>query len=240
MSDIRLRDFLVEGSVIRTKHYDNSNWVTNIVYNINEDYIEIDIGLEKDYVDNLIMVGDTMKCKYTSNENEYSLIGWVSRIKADFPQSITIKVHEIEEFDNKRSSYRYDVYLCSIIKEKSEDEKGIFSILTNISRTGAAFIVKENLDNQLQRSDMKQKSFFFEIYISPEKKLNFTGSVKRKTNNIRGIEYGIQIDDISINNEKILNDFIDELENKDKEIYNKRSSFWSKNSKYKGMGGSDG
>ncbi|GAE90234.1 type IV pilus assembly PilZ [Acetivibrio straminisolvens JCM 21531] len=38
--------------------------------------------------------------------------------------------------------------------------------------------------------------------------------------------------DIDLQNEKILNELIDELEKKDKEFYNKRSSFWSKNSKY--------
>jgi len=34
-----------------------NNWVTNVVYAINEDWIEVDIGLEKDYIDNIIMIG---------------------------------------------------------------------------------------------------------------------------------------------------------------------------------------
>jgi len=63
--------------------------VTNVVYAINEDWIEVDIGLEKDYIDNIIMIGDTMRCKYSTDEYEFMLIGWVTKIKLEEPQSIT-------------------------------------------------------------------------------------------------------------------------------------------------------
>ncbi|MFZ5988695.1 MAG: PilZ domain-containing protein [Bacillota bacterium] len=234
MDNVKLREFLCEGSIVRTKHCNTSNWVTNVIYAINEDYIEIDIGLEKDYVDNIIMVGDTMKCKYTSGDYEYTLIGWVTRIKVDFPQSLTIKIHDIEKFTNKRESYRYDVYLCSVIKLNKNDSKGIFAIMINISQGGAAFVVKEDLESQLGIGDTLKEEIktYFEVYITPKKQLCFEGVIRRKSSNEKGIEYGVKIIDLDIGNEKVLNGFIDELEKKDKEFYNKRSSFWSKNSKY--------
>ncbi|OPZ85479.1 MAG: PilZ domain protein [Firmicutes bacterium ADurb.Bin419] len=234
MESARLREFLGEGTIIRTKHCSSSTWVTNVIYAINEDYIEIDIGLEKDYIDNMIMIGDTMKCKYASDEYEVTLIGWVTRIKADFPQSITIKVHDIEKFANKRNSYRFDVYLCSVIKVKRFEEKGIFAILTNLSRTGAAFVIKEEIEKELGIEDTTKKETVcvFEVYVSPEKQILFEGTIQRKCDNDRGKEYGVKITDIDLKSEKVLLELLEELEKKDKEFYNKRSSFWSKHSKY--------
>jgi len=234
MTNIKLRSFLSEGNIIRTKHCNSSNWVTNYIYAINEDYIEIDIGLEHNYLENIIMVGDTMKCKYTTDEREYMLIAWVSRIKAEYPQSITIKVHEVSEFDNKRDSYRYDVYLCSVIRPKNNDGKGIFAVLVNMSRTGAAFVVKEELEKQINvdGSVPQETECDCEIYISATEKISFNGIFKRKNSNEKGFEYGVKVTNIDNESRKIYDKFIDELENKDKEFYNKRSSFWSQHSKY--------
>jgi len=238
MEGIKLREFLHEGAIIRTKHCNSSSWVTNVVYSINDDYIEIDIGLERDYIQNIIMIGDTIKCKYTSDDYEFTLRGWVTRINLDIPQSITIKIHDIERFVNKRDSYRFDVYLASVIKLKNSDEKGIFAILTNISHTGAAFTVKEDLEKELGITfpEDNERTFIFVIYISPEKQITFEGTLKRKCDNEKGKEYGVRITDIDIENEKVLVEFLEKLANKDKEFYNKRSGFWSKNSKYK-LGG---
>ena len=234
MESVKLREFLGIGTVIKTKHCHSSSWVTNVVYAINDDYIEIDIGLEKDYIDNIIMIGDTIKCKYTSEEYELILVGWIKRINADFPQRITIKVHEIEKFVNKRDCYRFDVYLCAIIKRNRSEEKGIFALMTNISHTGAAFVVKEELDKQLGISDTKENEDIccFEIYVSPDRQINFEGIISRKSENERGKEYGAKITDIDIKSEKVLSELLEELEKKDKEFYNKRSSFWSQHSKY--------
>jgi len=231
---MKLRDFLSEGSIIRTKHCNSSNWVTNVVFAINEDWIEIDIGLEKDYIENIIMIGDTMRCKYTNDEYEFTLIGWVTKIKLDEPQSITIKIHDVEKFANRRGNYRYDIYLCSVIKKSKNDKNGVFAIMTNLSQGGAAFVAKEDIEKELEGAQNSQgeKNFYFEVFINPKKQMCFVGTVKRKSNSAKGFEYGVKILDIDLQNEKILNELIDELEKKDKELYNKRSSFWSKNSKY--------
>lgn len=233
MSMERLRDFIIEGAVIRTKLNDCPNWVTNVVYSINDEYIEIDIGLEKDYIDNIIMTGDTIKCKYTTEEFEYTLVGWVTRIRTEFPQSLTIKVHDMVKFENKRDSYRFDVYLSSVVKMNSTDKKGIFAILTNISKTGAAVMVREEVEKTLGIEINPDQTFkvYIETYITPQNILIFEASVIRKIPREKGFEYGLKFSDMDIDNERKLIEFINELEGQDKEIYNKRSSFWSKNSK---------
>ena len=223
--DIRLGDFLDKGSIVRTKHCESPNWVTNVVYGLNDESIEIDMGLEKNYIENIIMIGDTMKCKYTTSDHEYTVTGWVSKISTGCPQSITIKVQRIERFDNKRDSYRYDVYLSSVVKVKREDGKGIFSILTNISLTGAAFIVRENIGKLLNfdESTLDSKIVTIEAYISPERIIVFEGEIVRKCDRDKGVEYGVRIFDMDMDNEKQLNGFINELAIRDKEFYNKRS-----------------
>lgn len=236
MSDIKLRDFLTEGAIIRTKLCDSHSWSTNVVYAINDEYIEIDIGLEKNYIDNFIMTGDTIKCKYATDHSEYTLIGWVTRIKSDFPQSITIRVHQIESFENNRDSYRYDVYLSATVKMGKDDKKGIFAIVTNISHTGVAFITREDLwkgANLQAGPDPNQNvCMYVDVYISPERFFTFEGVLVRKSAREKGIEYGVRYVDMEVESEKFLNVLLEELANKDKEFYNKRSGFWSKNSKY--------
>ena len=234
MESLKLQEFLDIGTVIKTKHCSSCSWVTNVVYSISDDYIEIDLGLEKDYIQNVIMIGDTIKCKYASEDYEFILVGWITRINADFPQRIVIKVHEMVKFENKRDSFRFDVYLCAIIKRSYSEEKGIFALLTNISHTGAAFVVNEELDIQFSISNKKENEaiYYFEIYVSPERQINFQGKIRRKSEAERGKEYGVKITDIDIKSEKVLSELLEELEKKDKEFYNKRSSFWSQHSKY--------
>ena len=127
------------------------------MFSFNSDSIEIDIGLEKDYIENIIMIGDTMRCKFTADAYEYTMLGWVSKIKLEPPQSITIKIHEVEKFLNNRKSNRYDVYLCAVIKNSKYDEKGVFAIVVNLSNTGVAFVVKEDLEKQLNEEGTLKK-----------------------------------------------------------------------------------
>lgn len=238
VEDVMLNEFLIEGKIIKTKHYNSNNWVNNVIYSFNRDSIEIDIGLEKDYIENIIMIGDTMRCKYTADTYEYTLTGWVSKIKLEDPQSITIKIHEIEKFSNKRKSYRYDVYLCAIIKKNKNAEKGIFAIIVNISNVGVAFVVKEDLEKELERELGKEgtlgekQNCFLELYTTPKDKVCFEGIIKGKNSNQKGNKYGVEITNIDTENKKVLDEFIYTLEKKDKEFYNKKDSFWSKHSKY--------
>lgn len=229
MGKTKLSDFLIVGAIIRTQLSGCTKWVTNLIQNISEDCIEIDIGLEKDYLDNLIMIGDTLKCKYDSGNMEYSLTGWITKINLQEPQSITLRIHEVDAFENARDSYRYDVYLSAAVKEIREEGKGTFAVLTNISRTGAAFIVKDELEQIV----LGQDKVYLEVYISSGKEFRSEGLLLRKLKKSKGVEYGLKFINIQPDAGKVLEEFLNELANKDKEIYNKRSGFWSKNSQLK-------
>ncbi|MDQ2086799.1 PilZ domain-containing protein [Herbivorax sp. ANBcel31] len=234
LDKVILSEFLNEGNIIKTKHYNSNNWVSNLIFSFDRDSIEIDIGLEKDYIENIIMIGDTMQCKYTTDDFEYTLLGWVNKIKLDNPQSITIKVHDVDRFSNKRKSYRYDVYLCSVIKKKKDDEKGLFGIVVNVSIDGVAFIAKEYLKEQIDKNGLlqEQEKYFFELYTTSKDKICFEGVIKRQKPSDKGNKYGVEITHIDISDKRMYSKFIDQLEEKDKEFYNKKNSFWSKHTKY--------
>ncbi|KNY24867.1 PilZ domain-containing protein [Pseudobacteroides cellulosolvens] len=226
-----LGKYLKVGSIIKTKIDASPAWITNIVYSISDDFIQVNIGLEKNYIENLIMIGDTVKCKYTSNEIEIMFIGWVTKIHMDNPQRITIKVHQLNVFDNKRDYARYDVYLSAVIRKDRENKNGVFAILTNISKAGAAFIVRESID--LDQDYLKDSILYFEVNLTRERTFTFEGSFVRCDIKEKGIEYGVKYDYIEPLSIILLEEFLTELANEDKEFYNKRSGFWSKNSKMK-------
>lgn len=234
MDGKKISDLLKDGYIIRTKHLDNSDWVTNVIYAVDDDCIEFDIGFDKSYINNLIMVGDSMKCKYGTVLHEYMLEGEVSKIKEDFPQSITVKVKNISKFSNNRKSIRYDVYLCSVVKVKGyEDCKGIFAIMVNVSAAGAAFVLHEEIEKTLgiEERPLDEVIAIFEIYVSPKSQIIFEGKIKRKNKSGKGIEYGVLIANIDGKNKKALNELISTFENKDKDLYDSSKSYWKRNSK---------
>lgn len=230
--DEKLSEILKEGEIIRTRHCQAYNWITNIVLGIDEKCIEIDIGIEKEYIDNIVMIGDTMNCKYTSKEREYMLVGWVSDVKPDFPQKLTIRIHNVYSYPNKREAYRYDVYLCSVIKKDKDEKRGVFAIMTNISLGGAAFTTRKDIGDEFSNPEVEKNNLIFDVFVSNTIQISFEGSIKRKTQTSKGIEYGIMIEKINYEDEENLYKYISSLENKDKEFHKNKQSYWNKNSKY--------
>ncbi|MDP4181229.1 MAG: PilZ domain-containing protein [Bacillota bacterium] len=235
MKDNSIRDYLNEGSIIKTRLNNSRAWTTNIVYSLSNDMLELEIGLEKNYINSIIMVGDTIECRYTTDDVEINIVGWVSRINNKYPQRLVIKIHQADLFENKRDCNRYDVYLSTIIKLKQSQKRGIFAILTNISKVGAAFIVNESFEKSLKvsKSYLDENNLYFEVNITLEKSFKFKGSIIRMLTKEKGIEYGIKFIDMEPSSRLMLEQLLTELANEDKEFYNKRSGFWSKNSKMK-------
>jgi hypothetical protein len=233
MDNNLLEKYLNVGSIIRTKLDHSPIWVTNIIYSISKDFIEVDIGLEKSYVENIIMIGDTIKCKYTSDEAELMFIGWITRIHTDHPQRITIKVHQFNCFENKRDYTRFDVYLSAVIKIGRNPQNGVFAILTNISKAGAAFMLRESVEKSMgvDGDYIGNNTFNFEVNLSLERVFTFEGNIVRIDMKEKGIQYGVKYAYIEPHSMLMLEQFLTELANEDKEFYNKRSGFWSKNSK---------
>jgi len=53
-----------------------------------------------------------MRCKYSTDEYEFMLIGWVTKIKLEEPQSITIKIHDVERFATDVTTTD-TIYICA-------------------------------------------------------------------------------------------------------------------------------
>ncbi|HEY9062340.1 MAG TPA: PilZ domain-containing protein [Pseudobacteroides sp.] len=234
MDNNLLEKYLKVGSIIKTKIENSPAWVTNIIYSLSDDFIEVDIGLEKSYLENIIMIGDTIKCKYTSDSIELMFIGWITNIHTAHPQRLTIKVHQVNCFNDKRDYTRFDVYLSAVIRKDKYPPNGVFAILTNISKAGAAFLVRENIEKSIGVDDnFINSTFNFEVNLSFERIFTFDGSIVRVEPREKGMEYGVKYDYIDPHGILLLEQFLTELANEDKEFYNKRSGFWSKNSKMK-------
>lgn len=235
MDNNLLEKYLKVGSIIKTKIEISPAWVTNIIYSVSVDCIEVDVGLEKSYIENFVMIGDTIKCKYTSGDVELMFIGWITNIHIDHPQRLTIKVHQVNCFENKRDYTRFDVYLSAVIRKEKNPSNGVFAILTNISKAGAAFLLRESIEKSMDidKNFIKNNTFNFEVNLSLERIFTFEGSIVRIDTKEKGIEYGVKYDYIDPHSALLLEQFLTELANEDKEFYNKRSGFWSKNSKMK-------
>ncbi len=231
MSDPNLLNFLHDGNIIRTRLGNSMNWITNIVLSINGDSFEIDMGLEKEYIGAEITKGQIIRCKYTVNNIEYMFEGAVANIKTDFPQAISIITQHVDVYNNNRDSCRYDVNLSSVIKAGGKNDKGVFAILVNISHTGAALVLKENIESMFKiKADKLEKiTFWIDVYISPELYFSFESRVVRKKTLENGIEYGLRIINISAEDEKKQNKLLSDLANQDKEFYNKQSRLRSSN-----------
>lgn len=235
--DVKLMDIIKSGAAIKTKHCHSTFWVNNVVLNVNEKFIEIDIGLDSQYLKTIVMVGDTIQCKYNVDEGEYVFLGWITNIDLESPQRISIRIHDVDFYKNAREYFRYNVYVASVIKQNLNDKSGIFAVMINISSGGAAFLIKKDILEELfkLRIDDNRENFIFEIYISKDQVFRFKGKILRKTPRDKDIEIGVKLLYIDKENNVILESFIKELENENKEDYNKKSSFWTKNSKfYKG------
>ena len=231
MYEINISSFLKKGDNIKVKHDDFPSWIINTVYSLNDDLKEIDIDFDEKYIENQVMIGDIVNIKYNKEEYEYFILGWVSKIKDDESKKLSVKVHSIEKHFNKRKSKRYDVYL-SMVAKNNQDNKGVFGIVINISKDSVGFVVNDQLLKKDGKDKNKEALFNFEVFISANRSVSFEAVILRESKREKGIEYGARMKRINDENSIILNEFIYELENKNREYYNKRDSYWSKHSKY--------
>jgi c-di-GMP-binding flagellar brake protein YcgR len=231
---IKLSDVVKPGEILKTKQSQSNCWENNLILDINDDCKQIELAMERDNLKYILMVGDTVKCKYYIEDREYILKGWITKIYGGLPLKVKIKIHDIDLFRNQRAYFRYDVYLSSVIKRKNSEENGIFAVMVNISNGGCALALKKDISEEFKLSEKESLNeiYFFEVYIKNDITLVFQGEIVRRIRKSRGIEYGVKFVDLDTKNSIKLEKFIEELENENKELYNSKSSFWTKNSKY--------
>ncbi|MCX7749566.1 MAG: PilZ domain-containing protein [Clostridia bacterium] len=134
---------LKEGATIGTRIIPDGIWHQNIVYKIENHTVYT--SLLESYLENIIMVGSPIIIKLPLEYFEYLYEGTVTEIQPNYPGYVAITIKKAEELVNTRAFPRYDVCLGTDIKSPLNDNI-IFSVVSNISLSGMAFVSKETYD----------------------------------------------------------------------------------------------
>ena len=178
-----VKDFLEKGATIKTKLVNSKDWIKNTVISIDEAGNEFEIELKKKYIEDIIMIGDSIKVECQLEENNYILDGWITNISINKNESINIRVFAMQKVENNRKGERYDSYYGAMIRNAIAPE-GIFGVVTNMSEGGLAFVAKDMF--------VVGEKMHISVFIDPEKVLEVKGEVVRKNENKKGFEYGVQ------------------------------------------------
>jgi len=208
MENIDLNSIISSGALIRTK-FDKTEWISNVTYKVFDSIIQIE--LTQDYVNKLVMVGDTVKCKVSTSLTEYVLDGIVDNIEIEKSKTMSIRILNINKFENARQNNRYDAYIIS--KITINREPAIFSVVTSLSTSGISVLSKSELPNN---SDA-----FVEVFVDSGNTIRFYGNIVRKSLTENGYEYGIKFKQLDQQNEDMLVNVLSEYKSKEEGLLKK-------------------
>ena len=206
--NIVLENIISSGSIIRTKH-SKSEWISNVVYKVYNNYLQVE--LTQDYINNLILVGDEVTCKFFGSKAEFMLDGIVSDINISISKLLTIFVTNINMFQNFRSYHRYDTYIISRITLSKNIQ--VFCIVTSISSSGISILSK--LDFPIT------SEAFAEVFIDSGNVLRFSGEIVRKTVTENGFEFGVKFLELEKEAQQMLDEVLSQLKEKDNNLIKK-------------------
>jgi len=193
MEEIKINEILQRGYQIKTQVQDGRDWIVNSVVNIYEN--EIEIIFDDRYLNELILVGDTMKLTYKIDEWEYIIDAWITGIKIDPNKIIILKVTNIKKINNLRKDERYSVNYGALIYGENSDE-GLFGVITNISVSGLGFVTRENfvVGERIRIS-----------ILLPDNSFIIDAEIVRTSESAKGTEYGVRF---TIDSEKTTNEIV--------------------------------
>ncbi len=227
MENIKLKDVLKSGDIVRTRKRGEKKWNTNIAFNVKNDELVLDAGINEEYYKS-IKVGDKVECKVTLDKFEYTIEANVTDMASTPMQTMTLNIKEIKKYDNLRKESRHFVYLFALIRQNEEDRDPIFSVITDISKGGVAVLINDR--NSMERENISvHDRVYFEVSLEDQRKIKFEGIIKREKKTKSSIEYGVQISDIDNDNRKVLDDYVDELKNTDDEFQQLKQEIWEYN-----------
>jgi hypothetical protein len=161
------------------------------------------MSLINSYLENIIMLGSNLVIKYANEYFEYISEGVVCEIAADETPYIVLQINKSEEVINTRAFPRYDIYLASNIKPFGSPAS-LFSIVTNVSLSGMAFISKYEFDYSEENE--------IDILIPGQQKIYAKGKIIRKSVKKEYFDYSMQFTDMDDLNNNILSDYLSQLE----------------------------
>lgn len=198
-----ISSILKEGTIVGTKLGYSNIWLENIVYK--RDNHNISIALINGYLENIIMLGQTITLKYSEEQKETIFAGKIIDIHPEFPSHVTISIESIKELQNSRTFPRSDVYLASDITCVETLEQ-YFVVVHNISLVGMAFYSKEDFK-------LQDNLFNINIYLPEDKIINAKGQIKRKVSVDELFDYGMEYVEMKEDTSNLLAGFFNSLNN---------------------------
>ncbi|ODM26635.1 PilZ domain-containing protein [Acetivibrio mesophilus] len=193
---------LKEGMVVNTKLKNGSIWIQNIVYKVEKHLVSI--ALLSEYLENIIMLGQSITVKYSSEHSEILFEGEVVKIRPEYPSYVTIDIKHVKEIKNTRIFPRHDVYLGATVRI-SDSPAERFVIIHNISLVGMAFYSKDYFEIDSGEHD-------FSIFLPNRKSINSRGKVNRRSPKSDFTDYGLQYTDMTEESNNTLSCFFNLVE----------------------------
>ena len=202
MLENNLKYILKPGYAVYTRCFIDDEWLPNIIKETTDNLIKI--NLNDYYFKKGVMVGDFISVRFSYEESEYILEGEISDIDIYDTYTISIFINNVNIYINRRAHFRYYAKLGASLKS-SLSEKGVYSIVINISLSGLGIISKTNLNIG--------SNVFLDLFVSSKSIIPINGTIIRKRALNYGYEYGISITDISDDSHFKLKNLIESLEN---------------------------
>lgn len=193
---------LTEGTIVSTKLGTSSIWLQNIIYKSQNH--KISISLLNEYLENIIMIGQPVIIKHSSELSEILYEGQIVDIHPDFPSFVKIHLSSVREEKNERVFPRYDVHLASTMTVGNRIDES-FAIIHNLSLAGMSFYCKDDFSPE---EDVVK----FTIYLTNNKSVCAVGKIKRKIQLPDFIEYGLSFTEMHEENNNILSSFFSLIE----------------------------
>lgn len=227
MENIKLKTILKNGDIVRVRKIEEKKWNTNVIFEVMDGQITLDAGMNEEYY-KLTKIGDKLNLKFTTDEFEYTMNAVVVGMGDRPIQTMTLKIDEVKSHVNTRKDMRHFVYLFALIKDNKDDKDPIFSVITDISKSGVAASINDK--SSMKKSNISlDDRLYFEVSLEDQRKIEFEGIIRREKKSKTSLDYGVQISVIDDYNKKILNDYVDELKNMDDEFQQLKQEIWDYN-----------
>ena len=197
-----------KGLKIKIKHYSGFEPITRMISGIEGNKIIFEVPQK--LLDSNVMIGDSVVCVFFDKEVEYVLNGEITDISLLVPQSMGIKIENVEKYTNNRKQARFSVSLSANVRMRNTD--GIyFAVVRNISIVGASFTCRETLD--------ENSEIIINIAVSKDVVITFYGRIIRKRELQNFYEYGLLQTSIDELNYEELEKYTKELEKEEDRLF---------------------
>jgi len=222
MQEASLDKVLKDGQVLEVKFNEKQEWIKTTLFKSYESILEIEFGPGESPLDEFMAIGDSVNCRCMADECEYIIQGWISRIKSDTPQRITVQIHKSMKMEPVGDGTSYNIFTGCIIRIDPK-EKGIFSIAKKISDHAVTIGLKTGME-------LKEK-MYLELLLPGNVTFRTAITIANPNAWKESKDFVAEISEPDVLNKRILENFLGELRNAEPEKFNKQDSFWKKNSK---------